>query len=111
MHEYLDLAVQTGYFDDPRVLYDLTPAEIAAVINGKSARERDQQRLENIRVGTLCATVVNLRRRKRSDRVFTWKDFFPDGSPKPAQSVEDMKRVCKEITLMFGGEVRQRDVA
>jgi len=29
MHEYLDLAAETGYFDDPRILYDLTPAEIA----------------------------------------------------------------------------------
>ena len=25
MHEYLDLAAETGYFDDPRILYDLTP--------------------------------------------------------------------------------------
>lgn len=106
MYEYLDLAVQTGYFDDPRILYDLTPVEIAAVINGKAARERDRQQVENIRVGMICATIVNVRRRKRSDRVYTWKDFFPDAAPKPAQSVEDMKRVCREITIMFGGEVK-----
>jgi len=35
MHEYLDLAAETGYFDDPRILYDLTPAEIAITIAGK----------------------------------------------------------------------------
>jgi hypothetical protein len=37
--------------------------------------------------------------------VFSWKDFFPDTSPKPAQSVDAMKQTCREITLMFGGKV------
>jgi len=53
MHEYLDLAAETGYFDDPRILYDLTPAEIAITIAGKAARDRQQHQMENVRAGTL----------------------------------------------------------
>jgi len=48
MHEYLDLAAETGYFDDPRILYDLTPAEIAITIAGKVARDRQQHQMENV---------------------------------------------------------------
>lgn len=105
MHEYLDLAAGTGYFDDVRVLYDLTPAEIAATIAGRAARDRALQQAENVRVGTICASIYNQHRQKKSDRVLSWKDFFPDTSPKPAQSVDTMKAMCKEITLMYGGKV------
>ncbi|MFA5407166.1 MAG: hypothetical protein WC277_04440 [Bacilli bacterium] len=105
MHEYLDLAAETGYFDDPRILYDLTPAEIAVAIVGKSNRDRQQQQLENIRAGTVCATIFNQHRTKRSDPILTWKDFFPDTSVKPAQPPGEMKHRCKEIALIFGGTV------
>jgi len=63
MHEYLDLAAETGYFDDPRILYDLTPAEIAITIAGKAARDRQQQQMENVRAGTVAAAVYNSRSR------------------------------------------------
>ncbi len=105
MHEYLDLAAETGYFDDPRILYDLTPAEIAVAIVGKSNRDRQQQQLENIRAGTVCATIFTQHRTKRSDPILTWKDFFPDTSVKPAQPPGEMKHRCKEIALIFGGTV------
>ncbi len=105
MHEYLDLAAETGYFDDPRILYDLTPAEIATVIEGKAARDRQRELAENVRVGTVVAAVYNTLRSKKSDKVWTWKDIFPDTSIKPTQNVEEMKQRCKDITLIFGGEV------
>lgn len=105
MHEYLDLAAETGYFDDPRILYDLTPAEIAITIAGKAARDRQQQQMENVRAGTVAAAIYNSLRQKRTDRVWTWKDIFPDTTPKQPQSPEEMKRRCKEIALIFGGTV------
>ena len=108
MHEYLDLAAETGYFDDPRILYDLTPAEIAAVIVGKSNRDRQRELAENVRAGTVAAAVYNTLRTKKSDKVWTWKDIFPDTSVKPTQNVEEMKQRCKDITLIFGGEVVSR---
>jgi len=110
MREYLDLAAETGYFDDPRILYDLTPAEIAATIAGKAARDRQQQQLENVRAGTVCAMIFNQHRRKRSDKALTWKDFFPDTTVKPAQSPEEMKQRCRDITLIFGGTVTTHGV-
>jgi len=106
MHEYLDIAASTGYFDDPRILYDLTPAEIAATIAGKASLEQQRQQLENVRAGTVCATVFNQHRRRKSDKAFSWKDFFPDTRVKPTQSTEDMKRVCREIAVIFGGTVK-----
>lgn len=105
MHEYLDLAAETGYFDDPRILYDLTPAEIAAVIVGKSNRDRQRELAENVRAGTVAAAVYNTLRTKKSDKVWTWKDIFPDTSVKPAQPPEEMKHRCREIALIFGGTV------
>jgi hypothetical protein len=60
MHEYLDLAAETGYFDDPRILYDLTPAEIAITIAGKAARDRQQQQMENVRAGDGCGRGLQL---------------------------------------------------
>lgn len=105
MHEYLDLAARTGYFDDPRILYDMTPAEIAAVIEGKGALDQHREYLENVRAGTIVAAFYNSLRTKSSDRVWTWKDIFPDISVKPTQDMEEMKQRCKDITLIFGGEV------
>jgi len=110
MREYLDLAAETGYFDDPRILYDLTPAEIAITIAGKAARDRQQQQMENVRAGTVAAAIYNSLRQKRTDRVWTWKDIFPDTTPKQPQSPEEMKRRCKEIALIFGGTVATHGV-
>jgi len=105
MHEYLDLAAETGYFDDPRILYDLTPAEIAITIAGKAARDRQQHQMENVRAGTLRPRSTTRSGRNETDRVWTWKDIFPDTTPKQPQSPEEMKRRCKEIALIFGGTV------
>jgi len=108
MREYLDIAANTGYWTDPRILYDLTPAEIAAVIAGQVAQERRVQQAENIRAGTICAMMVAPYRSKGSPPL-TWKDFFPDTTAKPAQSEGHMKRIAKGIALAFGGKVVQRE--
>lgn len=108
MHEYLDLAMKTGYFEDPRVLYDLTPAEISLVIEGRVARDQQLELAKNVRAGSIVAAIYNSLRTKKSDRIWTWKDIFPDTSLKPEQTVEEMKQRCKDITLIFGGEVRSR---
>lgn len=105
MHEYLGLVAETGYFDDPRILYDMTPAEIAVAITGRTNRDRQHQLMENVRAGTICATIFNQHRTKKSDPVLTWKDFFPDTIVRPSQPTDEMKRRCKEIALIFGGTV------
>jgi len=105
MHEYLDLACGNRYFDIPRILYDLTPAEIAITIAGKAARDRQQHQMEKCSGRDGCAAIYNSLRQKRTDRVWTWKDIFPDTTPKQPQSPEEMKRRCKEIALIFGGTV------
>jgi len=38
--------------------------------------------MENVRAGTVAAAVYNSLRQKRTDRVWTWKDIFPDTTPK-----------------------------
>ena len=108
MREYLDIAANTGYWTDPRILYDLTPAEIAAVIAGRMAQERRVQQAENIRAGTICAMVVAPYRSKGSPAL-TWKDFFPDTTAKPVQTEGHMKAIAKGIALAFGGKVVQRE--
>ena len=68
-----------GIFTDPRQVYEMTPPELNAVINGYINREKTLQRAECIRAGTICAAIYNSRRTKRSDKLLSWTDFFADG--------------------------------
>ena len=102
MHEYLDLAAETGYFDDPRILYDLTPAEIAITIAGKAARDRQQHQMENVRAGTVAAAIYNSLRQKRTDR-YGPKDIFPTRRQN-SRSRRRRERRCKEIARYSVGQ-------
>jgi len=44
----------------PRILYDLTPAEIAITIARQAARDRQQHQMENVRAGTVAARDLQL---------------------------------------------------
>ena len=59
--------------------------------------QNETQHIGNVRCGTICATIANSQRGKKSDRVYSWKDFFreyePD-KPKP-------KRLDMQTTIRF----------
>lgn len=85
------------------MVYDLTPDEISAYIEGKSKRLKETQKADNIRIGTLCATVLNQNRRKRNDKIWKWSDFFPERTLRNAVDVKAVEREAMRIKRMFGG--------
>jgi hypothetical protein len=91
--------IRLGVYIDPRVVYDLTPQEINAVLVGISEREKSLQYAENVRLGTLCASVYNSRRQKRSDKVWKWEDFFKSDMPRKTQSDRDMKSIARNFMI------------
>jgi len=95
MSEYADRAMATGAFNDPRVIYDLTPEEIGATVDAYAKRYRET----NIRTGMICASVFNSRRSKSTQKRWTWKDFFPE--PVTRQSVDEMTRTAVRIKRIF----------
>ena len=100
MHEYVDQVISQGIFIDPLTVYALTPQEINAVLDGVNEREKQFQITENMRIGTLCASVYNCRRTKQSDKMLKWTDFFSDGKKPREQTVEEMKAVAKKIYVV-----------
>lgn len=103
MHEYAEQVVLSGVFDDPRTIYDLTPAEISSTIRGKNTREKELQRAENIRIGTLCACVYNQNRQKRNDKVWKWSDFFPEKDLREPVDQKDLEKKCMMFMNMVNG--------
>lgn len=52
----------------------------------------------------MVAAITNTMRSKKSDRVWTWKDFFPDiDYEQPSQSVEDQIAIVELLNEAFGG--------
>ena len=100
MHEYVDRVISQGIFIDPLTVYALTPQEINAVLAGVNEREKQLQTVENMRIGTLCASLWNCKRTKHTDKWFKWTDFFSDGKEPQQQSVEEMKAVAKRIYVV-----------
>jgi len=82
MHEYLDLAAETGYFDDPRILYDLTPAEIAITIAARPPATGSSTRWRMFGPGRLRPRSTTRSGRNGRTGCGTWKDIFPDTTPK-----------------------------
>lgn len=97
LHEYAEQVILSGVFDDPRTVYELTPAEISATIQGKNSRIKELQRADNIRAGTICSCIYNQNRTKRNDKMWKWSDFFPE---KDIRAPADQDKI-KEKCLMF----------
>ena len=103
MHEYVDLAVESGCFPDPRLVYELTLDEIKATIAGANAREKQLQKAENIRAGTVCACIYNQNRKRRNDKIWKWSDFFPEHDLKKAPDQDKIREDAIKIMKMFNG--------
>jgi hypothetical protein len=108
MSEYADEVAKTGVFADPRLIYDLTTDEIGLTIQGKNAREKELQRAENIRIGTVCAGIYNQHRSKASAKIWKWNDFFPERDLREKRSDDELQDRAKKIMEMFnrGGKCR-----
>jgi len=106
MHEYVDQVILSGVFTDPRVIYDLTPAEISVTIKGINSREKELQKADNIRFGTICASVYNQNRQKRTDKIWKWSDFFPDKDYREPADQDEIKEKCMMFMKMHnsGGD-------
>ena len=101
MYEYADQVMTSGVFDDPRLVYDLTPDEISATIKGKNAREKELQRADNIRIGTICAGIFNQHRSKASAKIWKWSDFFPERDLREKRPDEELQERATKIMEMF----------
>jgi len=94
MHEIAEEAIGTGIFQNPLTVYDLTPAEVIATIKGVNDREKQLQKAENVRVGTICACIYNQNRRKRNDKIWKWTDFFPEKDLREPADPDELKDKC-----------------
>ena len=106
MYEYAEQVALSGVFDDPRLIYELTPEEIGFVIRGKNTREKELQRAENIRIGTVCAGVFNQHRTKNSQKIWKWSDFFPERDLREKRSNEELQERATKIMEMFNRGMR-----
>lgn len=106
MKDTLDDAMKTGYFDDVFKLYEMTPNEISKYILGQAEKEKK----ENIRAGTIAAAIYEIKRdRKKRNKPYTWKDFFPDiETESKTQTSDQIKDKCKEMCAALGGKFKCR---
>lgn len=104
MHEFAEEAIGSGTFPDPRVVYDLTPAEVITTIQGINTREKQLQKGENIRIGTLCACVFNQNRRRRNDKIWKWTDFFPEKSLRDPADPDELQKKCLKFMEAYNGD-------
>ena len=102
MHEYVDEVLGSGIWRNPHDVYDLTIPEISAIAKGVNTRESDLQRSDNIRIGTLCATIFNAKRTKQTEKVWKWSDFFPDRNARKPNETQIMME-AENIKMLFGG--------
>lgn len=78
VEEYVDTVIRSGLIQDPRIIYDLTLPEIELLTEGLSMRRKEEEQMQNIRIGQIAALICNTKRTKKTDKVYAWTDFFPD---------------------------------
>ena len=99
--------MRSGAFHDPAVVYRSTTAEIAAIVSAYYDRINGEQRAENMRAGTIAGMILNQHRRKKTDKWWTWEDFFAD--PTQEHMTDEERREAKieaearKIMRLFGG--------
>lgn len=102
--------IRSGLFPDPRIIYDLSPAEVQAACEGYEEQRRQTIDMHNVYFGTICAAIYHTTpRRGSSKRALTWKDFFRPTAP-PQEVVEEqdmdtMQQTAMRITRMLGGMI------
>ena len=103
--------IPSGLFPDPRIIYDLSPAEVQAACDGYEEQRRQTIEMHNVYVGSICAAIYNTtpRRGGSSKRALTWRDFFRPTAPKrevvEEQDMETMQQTAMRITRMLGGTI------
>lgn len=102
MSEYAEKLFSSGMFDDPLRLYDMTLHEVALYAEGIRARTADVEKRQNMRIGTVVATMLNLKRTKESDRVWKWDDIFgyEDEQPRAEEMTDD--EIYSALLTAFG---------
>ena len=103
MTEYADALFTSGMFDNPLLLYDMTLHEVSLYADGLRKRQTEAETRQNIRIGTVVATMLNLKRTKESDRVWRWDDIFGYGE-EPKQKTADMtdEEIYSALVTAFG---------
>lgn len=83
---------------------EMTLKEFDIYVRAWSRKEKDLQKLEDIRTARLCSIIANVNRDpKKKPRPYTEKDFMP--REKKKMTVEQMEIMLKGITTALGGEV------
>ncbi len=81
--------------------WESTPAELVPYIESRVNWVRSEMRIENERIGLICATIANVHRDPKKTKPFTPSDFFDlgDGAsnepkrPDPQAFFDQMQRL------------------
>lgn len=66
----------------------------------------------HIYFGTLTAAIMNTMRSKKSDKVWSYKDFYPDWQEHDiSQTVDEQLAIVEMLNEAFGGEDKRQEKA
>lgn len=104
MAEYAEELFASGMFENPLLLYDMTLHEVSLYADGMRKKNEEMEKRQNIRIGTVVATMLNLRRTKESDRVWTWEDVFGYGEEVKKSQTAEMtdEEIYSALLTAFG---------
>lgn len=100
--------IGSGLFPDPRIIYDLSPAETQAACDGYEKQQRRHTEAQKVYCGMICAAIYNTAPGKKTKKQLAWTDFFAPGPSSPGELVQDtytMQQTAMRVTRMFGGTV------
>ena len=85
----------------------MTLLEIEKVYKQRIQKIKDEEKSNNIRTARICCIIANCNRdKKKQPKAFTVKDFMPVLKKEKKQSINDMAIVCKMLTIMNGGTIK-----
>lgn len=102
MSEYAEALFRSGMFENPLLLYDMTLHEVSLYAEGIRSRTQEAETRQNMRIGTVVATMMNLKRTKESDRVWHWDDIFGYGEQKPQNDEMTNEEIYSALVAAFG---------
>lgn len=91
-------------FENPLELYNMTLHEVSLFADGVRKRNIEAEKRQNIRIGTVVATMLNLKRTKESDKVWSWEDVFGNGDETPQKQTAEMtdEEIYSALLTAFG---------
>lgn len=89
-------------FENPLELYNMTLHEVSLFADGIRKRNIEAEKRQNIRIGTVVATMLNLKRTKESDKVWHWDDIFEYGEQKPQTDEMTNEEIYSALVAAFG---------